>query len=81
MAEWTDDPAVRDALTRAPDIAAILALPEETARIALAERGLYPVSVAHGDLDSDQAVQLISRRMAEAAPATRAAATTPLPAW
>ena len=67
MADWADDPAVRDALARARDITAILALPEEPAWGELAARGLYPVSVAHCELDSDQAVELISGRMAEAA--------------
>jgi hypothetical protein len=67
MADWADDPAVRDALARAREISAILALPEDVARGELASRGLYPVSVAHGELDSDQAVELISRRVAEAA--------------
>ena len=67
MADWADDPAIRAAIGRAREIFAILALPEEQARGELAARGLYPVSVAHGELDSDQAVDLISRRAAEAA--------------
>jgi hypothetical protein len=67
MADWTDDPAVQEALARARVISAILAMPEEQARGELAAHGLYPVSVAHGELDSDQAVELISGRMAETA--------------
>jgi hypothetical protein len=67
MADWTDDPAVREAMARAREIAAITALPEETARAELAARGLHPVSVAHGEPESDQAVELICGRLAEAA--------------
>jgi hypothetical protein len=67
MTDWKDDPAIREAMDRVREITAILALPEEPARAALAACGLYPVSVAHGELDSDQAAQLISGRMAEAA--------------
>lgn len=67
MADWKDDPAVREAMARAQEITAILVLPEETARAELAVRGLHPVSVAHGDLDSDKAAELITGRMAGAA--------------
>jgi hypothetical protein len=67
MSDWADDPAIRDAMARAREILAVLALTEEQARGELAARGLYPVSVVHGELDSDQAAELVSRRMAEAA--------------
>jgi hypothetical protein len=59
---------VRDAMSRAAEIFAILALPdEEAARDNLAACGLYPVSVVHGELDSEEAVELITGRVARAA--------------
>lgn len=67
MPDWTDDPAIWEAITRAREIAALLARPEESAGAALAARGLHPVSVAHGELDSDEAAELITGRMARAA--------------
>jgi hypothetical protein len=67
VADWTDDPAVQEAMARAREIAAILALPEETGRAELAARSLYPVAVAHGELDGGEAVELICGRLAEAA--------------
>lgn len=67
-AGWQDTPEVRDALGRAAEILAILALPdEEAARARLAARGLYPVAVVHGEPDSDVAVELICGRMSRAA--------------
>jgi hypothetical protein len=67
-AEWKDDPEVRDAMARAAEVLAILALPdEEEARAGFAACGLYPVAVVHGELDSDEAVELITGRMARAA--------------
>jgi hypothetical protein len=66
--EWKDAPEVRDAMSRAAEIFAILALPdEEAARGNLAACGLYPVSVVHGELDSEEAVELITGRMARSA--------------
>lgn len=59
---------MRDAIARAAEILAILALPdEEAARAGLAARGPYPVAVVHGELDSDEAAELIADRMARAA--------------
>jgi hypothetical protein len=67
-AEWKDDPEVRDAMARAAEVLAILALPdEEEARAGLAACGLYPVALVHGELDSDEAVELITGWMARAA--------------
>ena len=67
MADWADDPAIRDAVARRQEISAILALPEAQAQGELAARGLHPVSVAHGELDSNQAADLICGRAATAA--------------
>ena len=54
MTDWTDDPAVQDA-------SAILTQLAHMARAELAVRGLHPVSVAYGDLDSAEAVDLTGR--------------------
>lgn len=67
MAHWADDPDVQRAIARAAEITAILALPEAAALAALAARSLYPVSVAYGELDHEEAVDLVCRRMAETA--------------
>jgi hypothetical protein len=67
MTDWKDDPAVQDALARSREISVICTLPEEEAQAELAARGLHPVSVAHGELDSDEAADLICGWMAKAA--------------
>jgi hypothetical protein len=67
VTDWTDDPAVRGAIARAREVTAVLGLPEEAARSSLAGLGLHPVSVVHGDLDSDEAAALVCDRMGTAA--------------
>jgi hypothetical protein len=61
MTDGTDDPAVQDATARMRDVSAILTQSAHMARAELATRGLHPVSVAHGDLDSAEAVDLTGR--------------------
>ena len=64
---WRDDPAVRAAVDHAKTMLAIIGLPAPLADAELAARGLHPVAVAYGELDTPEAAELVYGRLAAAA--------------